>query len=123
MVEDYEEEQRSCRSQKVASERSSKIKNDHPMLAGQTSSEGMLGKAAIITPILKEQSESNIDEEDDFADAKPSEESTLTEVFLSKFSSNEGKTYRLCPYKWTINDQGFGTDVTCCSGECQPKSF
>ena len=84
----------------------------------------MLGKAAIITPIHnKDETDSVIDEEDDFADVKPSEESNSTEVFLNKFCSDEGKTYRICPYKWTINDQGFGPDLTCCNSECTPKNF
>ena len=120
MMDDYED-QRSSRSQK-ASEISSKVKND-PLLIGQ-SSEGMLGKAAMIITNEKEAIETDsIDDEEDFVDEKKSDETNETDIFLTKFCSEGGQTYRLCPEKWTINDQGFGIDVTCCGGECQPKSF
>ena len=119
-MEEYEDA-RSCRSQKGA--------NDADALILQQPSEGMLGKAAVVSGILEQkqgQSESiDEEEEEDFIDEKnPSEDGVMeTEFFIAKFCTAEGNAYRLCPEKWTINDQGFGTDVTCCNGECRPKSF
>lgn len=59
-MEEYED-QRSCRSQKVAGEISSKAVND---IIAHQSSEGMLGKAAIKDKVVTD----SIDEEDDFVD-------------------------------------------------------
>ena len=55
---DFEDE-RSCRSQK-ASEHASKVKND-PLLLGQSSciTDGMLGKAAVISSSTIEKEEAN----------------------------------------------------------------
>ena len=74
----------------------------------------------------KHDDDANMDEEEDEEDGGVGE----TEVFIAKFCSSareggtsSGNTFRICPEKWTINDQGFGADMTCCSGECHPKSF
>ena len=111
----------------------------------------MLGRAAVIPPSDESNngkpnrlSSDSLGDEDDFADEENSsnanatargdagnskENSVLgkvgseTAVFLNKFCENGGRTYRLCPEKWTINDQGFGPDLTCCGGDCQSKTF
>lgn len=46
-----------------------------------------------------------------------------TDVFIDIFSSSGGRAYKICPVKWLVVDQGFGIDVTCCQGQCQPKSM
>ena len=52
-----------------------------------------------------------------------SNECSETNVFLAKFCGEGGNTYKICPEKWTIDDQGFGIDLTWCKGEVQPMSF
>ena len=121
MVEEYEEA-RSCRSQKVG-EIAAKALNDPHALLGQTA-DGMLGKAAVIAAGSAERIGAiteSVDEEDDFGGGVSAESETA--VFLKKFCSRDGNTYKICPEKWTIVDQGFGTDLTCCAGACEAKSF
>lgn len=69
------------------------------------SSEGMLGKAAMMITNEKEAIVTDsIDEEEDFVDERKSDETNDTDIFLAKFCSESGQTYRICPEKWTIND-------------------
>ena len=68
-----------------------------------------LGKAVIV-------GNGNL-EESSKSDSNPNE----TDVFLTKFcTEQDGHAYKICPEKWTIDDQGFGIWW---EGDCQPKSF
>jgi hypothetical protein len=40
------------------------------------------------------------------------------DAFIKKFTSLDGKVYKLCPKEWLITDQGFGVDLQCCQGDC-----
>lgn len=42
-----------------------------------------------------------------------------TDAFLKVFTSKH-VSYKLCPKEWVITDWGFGVDITCCGGDCQP---
>jgi len=46
-----------------------------------------------------------------------------TDAFLGLFTSMNGQVYKVCPKRWTVNDVGFGPDMTCCDGDCQPLSM
>ena len=59
----------------------------------------------------------------DHVDESPKSQSSPneTDIFLAKFcSEHNGHAYKICPDKWTINDQGFGAWW---EGDCQPMSF
>ena len=71
-----------------------------------------LGKA-----IINKSNKSDVSEESPKSDSSPTE----TDIFLAKFcSEHDGYAYKICPEKWTIDDQGFGIWW---EGDCQPKSF
>jgi hypothetical protein len=51
------------------------------------------------------------------------EEFSETTTFLKVFGQKDGHLLKMCPKEWVITDTGFGPDITCCMGDCEPVTL